>query len=138
MKSAKVALWDWSGTIVSSDNSLNSDSAFWLEWFSEHNVKQGVISNESDHSYLSKCVEKLCLSCYFHEGSYVISAGLSYLPKPSTDMFEVLMRRMGQQDESSLIYIGDSGTDEQFAKNCGCEFIHIRELKDRPATIMFD
>ena len=48
--------------------------------------------------------------------------------KPSIQVFEEVLKYCQDRDLKNYLYIGDSEVDNQFANNCGIDFINIKNL----------
>ena len=50
--------------------------------------------------------------------------------KPSKAPFDKVLEHTANHDLSDYLFVGDSEIDEQFAFNCGIDFIHINNYED--------
>lgn len=103
-----------------------------LKLIQKRNMPQGVVSNKR-HEPLNELVEHLNWQDYF---SSVIGAGHCERDKPDAAPLRKAMLQISPNLQTSeVLYIGDSETDLQTAKNTGCDAILIQSDKPRPDLI---
>jgi len=114
----QLVIWDWFGTLCK-HGQVNPDSLY--DQFPK--AAKGIISNHKYSTDLEKWLKDTNLITIFG-GNYICQDG-RYPPKPNPHMYFRLLKLMELRVDLRILYIGDSDTDEEFAKNIGADFMSI-------------
>jgi HAD superfamily hydrolase (TIGR01549 family) len=149
----KLIIWDWLGTLVElskgaplsffqhqffSENKLMNEKVSKIKediskmqvWFKPYawnlvnnfhksGLKQAIASN----SYTNDILLDLAYAP-FKEFDLIIGVSSKLAPKPSPDMINFACSKLGFE-KNEVVFIGDSETDFQAAKNAGVDFLKV-------------
>ena len=137
--------FDWSGTLVKSDNALRRtrkfgdckilypDTKLMLKYLSESGYTLGLITNSDKHiNYLLKCLTRYGIRQYF-KGAIVVASMTGMDEKPATTMFYKALEIDGI-DKSHALMVGNKlNVDVAGAKRAGIKAAIVDHLGTGPS-----